>query len=151
MNTDEVFAQHEDVCNHLHKNPQAQDSETTVESCGDNSSILNCADRLVEITSTGDSFMDVSINTDFNWESWCIMEEAIKFQQEIITTLSANLKEVPSHSQRLENDDQQTHYYTGLTSYALFDKLSDLLSTVLSKNPNTSVTRATRFTTKFYY
>ena len=66
------------------------------------------------------------------------MEETIKFQQEIIAMLSADLKEGLSHSQRLENDDQQTHYYTRLTSYAVFDNLSTLLSTVLSKNPNTS-------------
>ena len=48
------------------------------------------------------------------------MQETIKFQQEIITMLSAELKEALSHSQRLEKDDQQTHYYTGLISYAVF-------------------------------
>ena len=64
-------------------------------------------------------------------------EETIKFQQELIATLSADLKEAFSHAQRLENDDEQT-YYTRLSSYALFDALSDLLSSALSKNPNSS-------------
>ena len=66
------------------------------------------------------------------------MQETIKFQQEIITMLSAELKEALSHSQRLEKDDQQTHYYTGLISYAVFNNLSEILGHVLSRNPNTS-------------
>ena len=137
MNTDEVVVQLDGECDILHKNPQS-----TVELYGDTSSALNCSDQLVETTGNEHSFTaaktDVGINTDFNWESWCTMEETIKFQQEIIAMLFADLKEALSHSQRLENDDQQTYYYTGLTSYAVFDNLSALLSTVLSKNPNTS-------------
>jgi len=140
VNTDEEFIQHEDECNVLHDNPQVQSSEATIESCGDNSSEL--ADQLVETTSTEQTFVvkkkDEGINTDFNCESWHTMEETIKFQQEIIASLSADLREALSHAKRLENDDEQTNYYTGLTSYALFDKLLDLLSTVSSKNPNSS-------------
>ena len=64
------------------------------------------------------------------------MKETIKFQQETITMLSAELKEALSHPQRLKNDCQ-THYYTGLSSYVVFDSLSDLLCSVLSKNPYT--------------
>ena len=107
MNTGEEFIQHEDECNVLHDNPQVQSSKATIESCGDNSSEL--ADQPVETTSTEQTFVvkkkDEGINTDFNWESWHTMEETIKFQQEIIASLSADLREALSHAKRLENDD----------------------------------------------
>jgi len=77
------------------------------------------------------------INTDFTG-SHGLLWKRLKFQQKIIANLSAELKETLSHSHRLINDDHQTHYYTGLTSYAVFDSLSDLLCSMISKNPNTS-------------
>lgn len=43
-----------------------------------------------------------------------------------------------SHAQKLENDDKQTQFYTGLAFYALFDSLSNLLSGVFNKNSNVS-------------
>ena len=119
--------------------PEEHHDAPIVELCGDDSSAYVCDDQQVEIAdSCVGTKSDIGINTDFDWQSWCTMEETIKFQQEIITILSAELKEAQSHSQRLKNDDHQTHYYTGLTSYAVFDSLSDLLCSVLSKNPNTS-------------
>ena len=82
---------------------------------------FNCSDELIELTGNEHTFTaakaDIGINTDFNWESWCTMEETIKFQQEIIAMLSADLKEALFSFTK----DQQTHYYTGLTSYAVFD------------------------------
>jgi len=110
-----------------------QSSEATIESCGDNSSELADHEQSFVVKKKNEV-----INIDFNWESWHTMEETIKFQQEIIASLSANLREALSHAKRLKNDDEQTNYYTGLTSYALFNKLLDPLSSVLSKNPNST-------------
>ena len=80
---------------------------------------------------------DKNVNTDIDSESWHSMEQTIQSQQEMITMLTTNLKvAMLSHAQKLENDDKQTQFYTGLASYALFDSLSNLLSGVFKKNPN---------------
>ena len=48
VNTDEIFGQHEDECNVLHENPQAQSSETTIKSSFNNSSELISAGLPIE-------------------------------------------------------------------------------------------------------
>ena len=142
VNTDEVAVWQDGDSDVLKENHQGQDNEESAELCDDNSSTLDCDDQQVDIADTRHTCTstksDIGIKTDFNWESWCTMQETIKFQQEIIAMLSAELKEALSHSQRLERDDQQTHYYTGLTSYAVFNNLSEILGSVLSRNPNTT-------------
>lgn len=77
-----------------------------------------------------------NVNTDIDSEPWQSMEQTILSQQESITMLTTNLKvAMLSRAQKLENDDKQTHFYTGLASHALFDSLSNLLSGVFKKIP----------------
>ena len=54
-------------------------------------------------------------------------------QQELIGMLKSKLKVVMSQAAKMEGDDEQTHFYTGLPSYAVFSSLLDLLLSVMSK------------------
>ena len=54
-------------------------------------------------------------------------------QQELIGMLKSELKVVVSPAAKMEGDDEQTHFYTGLPSYAVFSSLLDLLLSVMSK------------------
>ena len=48
--------------------------------------------------------------------------------------MQASLKEATlSPAAKLINDDEQTHYFTGLSSYSLFDSLSNLLTSAFKK------------------
>ena len=73
---------------------------------------------------------------EVNSESLQAMKQTISSQEQLISILKSSLKEANiSPAGKLKNDDEQTQFYTGLNSYALFDSLSDLLGSVF-KNPN---------------
>ena len=79
---------------------------------------------------------DVSINTEIDSDLWHNMQSTLAQQQELIALLSAEKKKLQlSPADKLNGDDEQTHFYTGLASYALFNCLCSLLSSVF-KNPN---------------
>ena len=54
-------------------------------------------------------------------------------QQELIGMLKSKLKVVINPATKMEGDDEQTHFYTGLPSYATFSSLLDLFLSVMSK------------------
>ena len=79
---------------------------------------------------------DVSINTDIDSNLWHNMQSTLAQQEELIALLSAEKKKLQlSPADKLNGDDERTHFYTGLASYALFNCLCSLLSSVF-KNPN---------------
>ena len=60
--------------------------------------------------------------------------QTISSQAEFISTLQASLRQLKlSPAAKLKGDDEQTRFYTGLSSYALFSSLSDLLASVCKK------------------
>lgn len=68
---------------------------------------------------------NVSINTDRDSDLWHNMERTVAYQQELIKLLSAKKKTFElSPAEELNEDDEQTHFYTELTLYALFFGLS---------------------------
>lgn len=50
--------------------------------------------------------------------------------------LQSEINSCKSPSARMEGDDQQTQFYTGLPSYAVFTSLLNLLCSVMSKDGN---------------
>jgi len=76
------------------------------------------------------------VNTDVDSVSWDKMQKMLASQRDLIELLSFNLKQYQlSPAEKLKDDDERTHFYTGLPSYALFDSLCTLLSSVF-KNPS---------------
>jgi len=70
------------------------------------------------------------VNTDVDSISWDKMQKMLASQREL---LSFNLKQYQvSPAEKLKDDDERTHFYTGLP---LFDSLCTLLSSVF-KNPS---------------
>ena len=60
--------------------------------------------------------------------------QTITLQESFISQLQASLKEATlSPTAKLMNDNEQTHYFTGLSSYALFESLSNLLTSAFKK------------------
>ncbi|XP_065911107.1 uncharacterized protein [Dysidea avara] len=60
--------------------------------------------------------------------------QTITLQENFISQLQASLKEATlSPAAKLMNDDEQMHYFTGLSSYALFESLSNLLTSAFKK------------------
>ena len=57
----------------------------------------------------------------------------VSAQQELIGMLKSELKVVISPAAKMEGDNDQTHFYTGLPSYAVFSSLLDLLLSIMSK------------------
>ena len=79
---------------------------------------------------------DVSISTDIDSDSWHNMQRTLIHQQELIILLKAEKKKFQlSPAEKLNGDNEQTHFYTRLASYALFDSLCSLFTSVF-KNPN---------------
>lgn len=60
--------------------------------------------------------------------------QTISSQEEFVSTLQASLRETKlSPAAKLKDDDEQTRFYTGLSSYTLFNSLSNLLASVCKK------------------
>ena len=60
--------------------------------------------------------------------------QTISSQKEIILTLQASLRQSKlSPAGKLKDDNKQTKFYTGLSSFALFSSLSNLLASVCKK------------------
>ena len=97
----------------------APSSSSTIE-CGANDS-----------TSTSQTCVDRGVNTDDDFESREALLQKLCEQQWLYSLVKAELdaKSIKtSPSKVLENDDKQTHFYTGLPSYSVFSTLLDLLS-----------------------
>jgi len=59
-------------------------------------------------------------NTDVDSVSWDKMQKMLASQRDLIELLSFNLKQYQlSPAEKLKDDDERTHFYTGLPSYAL--------------------------------
>ena len=69
----------------------------------------------------------------FDSNAWESLMQQMSAQQELIGMLKSELKVVISPAAKMEGDDEQTHFYTGLPSYAVFSSLLDLLLSVMSK------------------
>ena len=79
---------------------------------------------------------NASTNTDIDSDSWHTMQRTLAYQHKLITLLNAEKKKLQlSPADKLNGDNEQTHFYTGLASYAFFDSLYLLLSSGF-KNPN---------------
>ena len=60
--------------------------------------------------------------------------QTISSQEEFISTLQASLRQSKlSPAAKLKDDNEQTRFYTGLSSYVLFKSLSNLLASVCKK------------------
>lgn len=60
--------------------------------------------------------------------------QTISSQEEFVSTLQASLRETKlSPTAKLKDNDEQTRFYTGLSSYTLFNSLSNLLASVCKK------------------
>ena len=60
--------------------------------------------------------------------------QTISSQEEFISTSQASLRQSKlSPAAKLKDDNEQTRFYTGLSSYALFKSLSNLLASVCQK------------------
>ena len=79
---------------------------------------------------------DKSVSTDIDSKSWQSFTQSLSAQQQIITMLRSELNSCKSPSARMEGDDKQTQFYTGLPSYAVFTSLLNLLLSVMSKDAN---------------
>ena len=79
------------------------------------------------------SKQDKSLITDVDWNAWESLMQQMSVQQELIGMLKSELKVVISPTAKMEGDDEQTHFYTELPSYAVFSSLLDLLLSVMSK------------------
>ena len=76
---------------------------------------------------------DKGLITDVDSIAWESLMQQMSAQQELIGMLKSELKVVISPAAKMEGDDDQTHFYTGLPSYAVFSSLLDLLLSVMSK------------------
>ena len=85
------------------------------------------ADDSISISQT---CVDKEVTAD-DIESWEALLEKLREQQWLYSLVKAELNAKiikTSPSKVLENDDEQTHFYTGLPSYSVFRTLLDLLS-----------------------
>jgi len=70
---------------------------------------------------------DTSVITDIDpIKSMGIFDTTHSAQLELIEMLKSELKIVITLAAKMEDDDEQTHFYTGLPSYAVFLSLLDL-------------------------
>ena len=67
--------------------------------------------------------------TDVDSIAWESLMQQMSAKQELIGMLKK--KVVISPAAKMEGDDDQTHFYTGLPSYAVFSSLLDLLLSVM--------------------
>ena len=79
---------------------------------------------------------DKSVSTDIDSKSWQSFTQSLSAQQQIITMLRSELNSCNIPSARMEGDDKQTQFYTGLPSHAVFISLLNLLISVMSKDAN---------------
>ena len=76
---------------------------------------------------------DKNLSTDIDANDWYAIEKRITEQQELIEVLQRELRGTRP-SIKLQNDDNQVHFYTGLPSYSVFIGLLNLLVGVMSKH-----------------
>ena len=93
--------------------------EQNVATKGENKSIPGSADK--------------SLSTDIDSTHWYTIEKKLADQQKLIEMLQFELR-ATRPAEKLQNDDKQVHFYTGLPSYAVFSALLDLLVGVMSKH-----------------
>ena len=77
--------------------------------------------------------VDKNFSTDIDADDWYAIEKKIAEQQELIEMLQNELR-ATRPSTKLQGDDKQVHFYTGLPSYSVFVSLLNLLVGVMSKH-----------------
>ena len=77
--------------------------------------------------------VDKNVSTEFDANNWYAIEKKIVEQQELIEMLQDELR-ATRPSTKLQDDDKQVHFYTGLPSYSVFVALLHLLVGVMSKH-----------------
>ena len=91
---------------------------------------VTCTDAILKIdkaTSTGPELNNGSTSKtqeDLRQTYETLEEQTVALKKELLMATSPSAK--------LKGDDKQTHFYTGLPSYAVFSSLLSLLSTVVS-------------------
>ena len=115
----------------FHMNEDTMSLTTDYATADNTQDTLVCADISVDVepqcntTSTGTPDIstaghDKSVATDIDSKSWQSLMQNLSTQQQIITVLRSEINSCKSPSARMEEDDKQTQFYTGLPSYALF-------------------------------
>ena len=74
-----------------------------------------------------------NFSTDIDADDWYAIEKKIAEQQELIEMLQNELR-ATHPSTKLQGDDKQVYFYTGLPSYSVFVSLLNLLVGVMSKH-----------------
>ena len=89
--------------------------------------------KIDKATSTGPE-----LNNGNTSETQEYLRQTCEALEEQTVALKKELLMATSPSAKLKGDDKQTHFYTGLPSYAVFSSLLSLLSTVVSTQCTTS-------------
>ena len=88
--------------------------------------------------------VDKNFSTDIDADDWYAIEKKIAEQQELIEMLQNKLR-ATRPSTKLQGDDKQVHFYTGLPSYSVFVTLLNLLVGVMSKHLSHGLSTSDQF------